>query len=118
MENLWMFASSMFYAVAGMIFFYVLALEPGLFHLGLLGAMSIVSAYGTLKKRKWVLWFVVAFFTVGTGFASITLYYSVINYGFFPNMEVGLLNVALVVYVMLTWVFSIYVMARRRKLEH
>jgi len=113
-----MLASSLFYLVVGIAFFYMLALEPGLFHLGLLGVLSIVSAYGVLRMRRWTLWFIVAFFIAGTSFAAVTLYYSVLAYGFFPSMEAGLLNIGLIVYVILTWVFSIYVMARRKKLEY
>ena len=118
LENPLMFAASMFYLVAGMIFFYELALEPSLFHMGLLGILSIVSAYGTFRMRRWTLWFVVALFILGTSFAVIQLCYTVATYSFFPDMELGLFNVALIVYVALVWFFSIYVMARRKMLEY
>jgi hypothetical protein len=119
LENPWMFITSLFYLIAGVMFFYILALEPGLFHLGLLGALSLTSAYGTLKARRWTLWFVTALFIIGTSFALITLYYSMKSFGsFFPNTEVGLLNTCLVIYTVLTWTFSIYVMAKRKTLEY
>jgi len=119
LENLGILIASIFYLATGIVFLYELMFEPGLFHLGLLGVLSLISAYGILKTRKWTLWFIIALFVIGTTFALITLYYSLISYNsLFPNMEVSLLNACLIIYTILTWIFSIYIMAKRKTLEY
>lgn len=109
-ESVGMFTALMFYALAGIIFLGVLAIDyltPP--HLGIIGILSLITAYGLFKKRNWSLWVVVALFFIGTTFSAYTLYYA-----FGKDL---LLNISAIAYLILTWVFTIYVAVKRRTLE-
>ncbi|MEM3463265.1 MAG: hypothetical protein QXL91_00165, partial [Candidatus Bathyarchaeia archaeon] len=80
-----------------------------LIHMGLLGIISLATAYGLLRRRFWALWsiFVVTF--MATVLAFSMLYYTMGSY--------ILVDVVVTAYLILTWVFTVYVASRRRKLE-
>lgn len=105
-ESVGMFTAFVFYALAGIIFLAVLAIDyltPP--HLGIIGILSLITAYGLFKKRNWSLWVVVALFFVGTTFSAYT---------FGKDL---LLNISVTAYLILTWIFTIYVAVKRRTLE-
>jgi hypothetical protein len=67
--------------------------------------------------QKWSLWLVVALFFIGSTFGLVTLYWSIVSNGFAGNAEVLLLNLALIGYVIMTWLATIFIGAKRDKLK-
>ena len=62
-ENFGMFAASIFYTLVGLLCFTVLIIVDFRFvHIGIMGILSLITAYGLFKKRNWSLWVVVALF--------------------------------------------------------
>ena len=73
-ENRSMFATSAFYAVAGIIFFVLLVLTNFATHLGIIGIFRLVTANGLFTKRAWTVWFVIILFFVATTFSAFMIY--------------------------------------------
>lgn len=105
-----MLAASAFYAVVGVLCFVVLAVvDFALIHIGLLGVISLATAYGLFRRRSWALWSVYAVAIMVTVFAVSMLYFSMGS-----NV---LMDTAMVAYLFFTWIFTVYVAAERKKLE-
>ena len=102
-------APAVFYGAAGIIFLVLLPLSDFPPHIGLTGILSLVTAYGIIKKRFWALWMVVALFAVATTFSLYTLAMVA-----FANVIVG---VSMVVYAVLTWIVTLYIVLRRKPSE-
>ena len=102
-------APAVFYGAVGMIFLVLLPFANFPPHVGLTGILSIVTAYGILKKRFWALWLVVAVFAVATTFSLYTL--SIV---WFNNWIVG---ASMIVYAVLTWLVTFYIVLRRKQSE-
>ena len=98
-----------FYGTVGVIFLALLPFANFPPHIGLTGILSLVTAYGIFKKRFWALWLVVALFAVATTFSLYTLYVVA-----FSNLIVG---ISMIVYAVLTWTFTFYVVVKRKPLE-
>jgi hypothetical protein len=98
-----------FYGAVGVIFLALLPFANFPPHIGLTGILSLVTAYGIFKKRFWALWLVVALFAVATTFSLYTLYVVA-----FSNWIVG---ISMIVYAVLTWTFTFYVVVKRKPLE-
>jgi hypothetical protein len=103
------FTSSIFYLVVGVVFLALLLLNDYPPHIGLLAIFSLGAAYGLLRKRSWSLWFVLVLFFSGTTFAAFMIY-AILS----QNL---MYVVVLVVYLILTWVFTIYIAAKRDVLK-
>jgi uncharacterized membrane protein (DUF2068 family) len=108
-DNRSMFATSAFYAVAGIVFLVLLASTGFAPHLGIIGIFSLVAAYGLFTKKAWTIWFVIILFFVATTFSAFTIYYF-LGTDYF-------LGTGAIVYVVLTWVFTAYTLTKRRMLE-
>ena len=108
-ESIGMFAAFVFYALAGIISMVILAMNFSLIHIGLIGILSLVAAYGLFNKRSWSLWVVIALFFIATTFSAFMLYYA-----FGTSLT---LDASVIAYLILTWIFTIYVAARRSVLE-
>jgi len=108
-ENKGIFATSIFYVVVGIVFLVMLPLSQFAPNLGLLGIVSLLTAYGLMRKRAWSLWLAVILFVGGTTFVAFVLYYNL--------MTALLVTVGLIVYLILTWVVTAYVAIKRRALE-
>jgi hypothetical protein len=108
-ESTEMVAALFFYAVVGIVFLASLPLTDFAPHLGIIGIFSLVTAYGILKKRSWAIWPVIILLFVGTTFSLYTLYFSL------PSSYV--LGLGAFVYLILTWVFTGYLVWKRRLLE-
>ncbi len=100
-------ASIAFYGLAGIIFLVTLALSGFPPHVALVGITSIVTAYGLFMNRKWAKWLVVALFFVSTTFALYTIYYVI-------STDV-VTSTGMIIYAVLTWVFTIYVVKLRKQ---
>ena len=108
-ENRGMFVTSAFYVVAGIIFFVLLVMASFPLHLAVIGISSLVTAYGVFRKRTWAPWFVVILFFVGTTFSAFMVYYII-------GTDI-LLGLGALVYLILTWVFTAYVVMKRKTFE-
>jgi hypothetical protein len=104
-ENKAIFTTSVFYAVAGILFlaWTVLANYPP--HTAIMGMFSLIAAYGILRKRTWALWPILTLLFVATTFSAYMIYYAAAT-----DLILGL---SMVAYLILTWIFTIYVAARR-----
>ena len=107
--NLGSLATSAYFGVVGIIFLVLLALSGFPPHIGLMGITSIIAAYGLFRKRHWAIWLIVALLFVATTFALYTLY-------FVLSSDI-LATVGMIVYVVLTWIFTIYAVAKRERPE-
>jgi len=108
-ENIGMFAAVAFYAVAGIVCFAVLPMANFPPHIGIIGILSLITAYGLFKKRVWTIWLVAMLFFVATTFSAVTLYY-------FFGKDL-LLDITMMAYLILTWIFTAYAAVRRKTLE-
>jgi len=107
-ENIGTFATLAFYAVVGMVCFAVLPLANFPPHVGIIGILSLVTAYGLFKKRVWTIWLVVMLFFIATTFSAYTLYYLL-------GKDL-LFDISIIAYLVLTWVFTVYTAAKRKTL--
>lgn len=107
-ESTGMFLASVFYLVAGVLCFYLLATNPSLIHVGIIGILSIITAYGALSKRFWTFWTAIILFFMVTMFSATMLYY------FFGANT--LLDLSFVAYLILTWIATAYLASKRKNL--
>jgi hypothetical protein len=108
-ESKGMFTAFIFYAVVGIICFIVLAMDFGMIHIGIIGIFSLITAYGLLRKRGWTIWLIAMLFFIVTTFSVFNLYY-------FLGKDL-ILDISMIAYLILTWVFTAYTAAKRKMLE-
>jgi hypothetical protein len=114
-ENPIMLLFSIFYAIVGIIFLSIfVTYNLRLLHLGIIGVLSLITAYGVFRMEKWAVWLVIALFLMGTTAGAITLANSIVNQTFGGAL---LFHVALIAYLILTVVALIYVAAKRKDFE-
>lgn len=109
---------TVFYLVAGIGNIIILVMNnfnPP--HVALVALLSLISAIGIYRLEKWSLWLVVALFFIVTTYGSFML-----NFYLEENpISLGPVNWAVVlmwtIYLLLTWVATIYVVAKRRDLK-
>jgi hypothetical protein len=108
-ESRGMFVTSAFYAAVGVIFFVLLVMAGFPPYLGIIGIFSLITAYGIFRKRAWTIWLVMILFFVGTTFSAVMIYYVLeIDY---------VLSIGVVIYLILTWIFTAYVVVKRKSFE-
>jgi uncharacterized membrane protein (DUF2068 family) len=108
-ENKGMFLTSAFYAIVGIIFFVLLPTAGFPPHLAIIGVFSLVTGYGLFRKRSWAVWFVMILFFVATTFSAFMIY------GILATDY--LLGIGSTAYLVLTWVFTIYAVTKRKTFE-
>jgi len=109
-ESVGMFAAFLFYAIVGILCFAVLAIVDFSFiHIGIIGILSLITAYGLFKNRVWSLWVVIMLFFIATTFSAYTLYRA-----FGENL---ILDIIAITYLILSWIFTAYTAAKRKALE-
>jgi uncharacterized membrane protein YecN with MAPEG domain len=108
-ENIGMFAALAFYAIAGIVCLAVLPMANFPLHIGIMGILSLLTAFGLFKKRTWTIWVISVVFLVATTYSAYTLYY-------YLGRDL-LLDVSTSAYLILTWVFTAYVVAKRKTLQ-
>jgi hypothetical protein len=115
-ENQVVFLFSVFYIIAGTVEVFYLVAEnfaaPP--HIGVLGLLSLITAYGLFKMRKWSVLLVIALFFLGITFGATTLYNSVTLQTFEGAL---LFHTALITYMIMLLIAFIYVVAKRKKFE-
>ena len=106
---------SIFYIVVGVAELFVLVTSNfTVFYIGVLGLLNLFTAYGLFRKKRWSVPLVIALFFLGITFGATTLYYSIVSQTFEGAL---LFHVALIAYLFMTLVASIYVVAKREKLQ-
>jgi len=114
-ENPAVLLFSIFYAAVGIVFLFVFVIYNLQFpHLGIIGVLSLIAAYGVFRMEKWAVWLVIALFFLGTTFGAITLYDSIILQTFEGAL---LFHAALIAYLIMTIVAFMYVAAKRKNFE-
>lgn len=115
-ENVGVTVFSAFYAVVGCLLLanVILSGFAAPPHMGVLGLLSLITALGLFTVRKWAVILTIALFTVGITFGATTLYPSVARETFNPNLEVLLFHLALIAYLIMITMATVYVIARRR----
>jgi hypothetical protein len=99
-------APTVFYGVVGFLLIFLLPFANFPPHIGLTGALSLVTAYGLFKNRFWAFWLVITLFGVATTISLYTL--SLIG---FTNWIVA---AGMITYAVLTWIFTLYVALKRK----
>jgi len=108
-ESRGMFATSVFYAIVGIIFFVLLPMASFAPYLAIIGIFSLITAYGVFRKRVWTIWFVIILFFVATTF-SVVMISNILQID-------ALLGLSSIAYLILTWVFTLYALTKRKEFE-
>ncbi len=99
-------AAFIFFVIAGIILLVYLPLTGFPPQLGLLGILSLFSAYGMVTKRGWMPWLVFVLLASVSAFTIFTL----ISVGF----SNALLGASMIVYAALSWLLSAYILLKKR----
>ncbi len=117
-ENLGVLAVSVFYVVVGGAEALILAFSNfRLPQAGPLAVLSLITAYGLIRMKKWSILLAVILFFPALTFGATNLYASIIWQTFYPSLEILLFHVALIVYLILEFIAVIYVVAIRKNFE-
>jgi len=117
-ENPGLLAVSIFYVVVGGAEILILAFSNfTLVHVGPLAILSLIAAYGLIKMKKWSVLLAVILFFPAITFGATTLYFSVMRETFSPSSELLLFHLALIAYLILTFIAFIYVVAVRKNFK-
>jgi uncharacterized membrane protein (DUF2068 family) len=117
-ESTPIFVFLLFYIIAAIGNLYVLATNDfQMVQTALIAILSLITAYGLYRMEKWSLWLVVVLFFIGNTFGFVTLYFSIAGNGFAGSVDTLLLNLALIGYLIMTWLATVYIGARRDKLK-
>lgn len=108
-DKMWLTAASIFYTITGLVCLAVLAMDYRLIHIALIGIFSLASAFCLYKRKRFALWCILPLFFTSTSFSASMLYYTVGGYIF--------LSVVMAVYLILTWIFTFYSVAKRALLK-
>ncbi len=116
-ENAGVALFSGFYAVVGclLLAYLILTRFAAPPNIGVLGLLSLTAAYGLIRMSRWSVTLVIALFFIGITFGTTSLYPSVVKETFNPNLEMLLFHLALVAYLVMTTLATIYVVSRRRR---
>ncbi|MEM3577840.1 MAG: hypothetical protein QXX51_05220 [Candidatus Bathyarchaeia archaeon] len=107
-ESTGMLLASVFYLVAGALCFYFLAENLSLIHIGIIGILSVITAYGVFSKRFWAFWTAIILFFMVTMFSAVMLYY-------FLGTDI-ILDISFAAYLILTWISTAYLASKRKNL--
>jgi hypothetical protein len=111
-ENLMVFLFSLFYIIVGVVEVGYWAIEnfaaPP--HIGVLGILSLITAYGLFRMKKWSVPLVVGLFFLGVTFGAVSLNTSIILQTFGGAI---LFHTALIAYMVILLIALIYTVAKR-----
>ncbi len=111
-ENPMVFLFSLFYIVVGVVEVGYWAIENSVTppHIGALGILSLITAYGFFRMKKWSVPLVIGIFFLGVTFAAITLNTSIVlqTFGGAP-----LFHTALIAYMIILLIAFIYTITKR-----
>jgi len=108
-ESKGIFITFIYYAIVGLGFLALLPLSNFPPHVGIIGILSLITAYGMFRKRNWTIWFVIILFFGATTFSAYMLYsYLLKDY---------IIGISAIAYLILTWVSTAYAASKRKTLE-
>ncbi len=111
-------AVSMFYVVVGGAEALILVFSNfRLVHVGPLAVLSLITAYGLIRMKKWSVPLAIILFFPAMTFGATNLYASVTLQTFNPSLEILLFHLALIVYLILMFIAFIYVVAVRENFK-
>jgi uncharacterized membrane protein HdeD (DUF308 family) len=109
-EDYGFLAASIFHVIVGVLCLIILFLESlELIHIWLICIFNMATAYGLFKRRFWALWTIFVSASMATVFV-LSMFYHTLGSDIY-------LNVTLSIYVILTWIFTVYVASKRGKLR-
>ena len=106
------YLSAVFYLASAGFFFYFLITDLNMIHVGLLGLLSLITAFGVFKRKSWSVWSAFLVFCAGNAFAISLL----LNPLTMETLEI-LSEIGLIVYLILVWVTMLYLSIKRRELH-
>jgi uncharacterized membrane protein (DUF2068 family) len=113
-ERLGVLVTSIFYVIVGVAEAIILALTNfRLIPVGYLAVLSLITAYGFFRMKKWAVFLMTILFFPAITFGAVTFYTSVTRQTFYPSVDVLLFNLALIAYLILTLISLIYVVTVR-----
>jgi len=117
-ERLGVLVFSVFYAVVGGAEALLLVFSNfTLPHVAFLAVLSLTTAYGLLRTRRWSVWLATILFFPAITFGATTLYVSVAQQTFYPSLEAFLFHILLIIYLIMTVAAFAYVVAKRRDFQ-
>jgi len=117
-ESTPIFVFLIFYIIAAIGNLYILATNDfAMVDTAMIAILSLITAYGLYRMERWSLWLIVILFFIGNTFGFVTLYNDIAENGFAGSINTLLLNLALIGYLIMTWLATIYIGARRDKLK-
>lgn len=117
-QNLGMLAVSVFYVIVGVVEILILALSDfNLVHVAPLAVLSLIAAYGLIAGKKWSIMLAVILFFPATTFGATNLYASIMRQTFSPSLGILLFHLGLIVYLILSFIALMFVVAARKKFE-
>ena len=101
---------AVFYLASAGFFFYSLVMDLNMIHVGLLGFLSLITAFGVFKRESWSVWSAFLVFCAGNAFAISLL----LNPLAMETLEF-LSEMGLIAYLILVWAAMIYLSIKRRE---
>jgi len=111
---------AVFYAVVGVLQIAILVLSSSSRmppHVGALAVLSLIAAYGLLRVKKWSVWLIIILFFPQIAFGASSLYATIILYALIPDVALLLANVALALFLILSFLSFVYVAAKRKTFQ-
>jgi len=106
---------AIFYAVVGISHLVILSMSNfALVTSGILAVLSLVAAYGLFTVKNWSVWLVIGLFFPQFIFGVVTLYASILTYTTYQEITIMLLNIALFVFIVFSFVSFVYVATKRK----
>ena len=117
-ESLGTTVFSIFYAIAGVAITSILVLSNFTVpHAAVLAFLSLITAYGLFKTKKWSVLLTIILFFLGTAFSAPILYRSIVINPSSSGLEAALLNLALIIYLIMLFASFLYVAAKREEFQ-
>lgn len=117
-ESLGVAVFSIFDAIVGVAIISILAFSNFTIpHMVVLAFLSLITAYGLFRMKKWAVLLTVILFFLGAAFSVPLLYHSIMVEPFFSSLETSLLNLTLIAYIIMLFVALLYVAAKRENFQ-
>ena len=117
-ESLGVAVFSIFYAIVGVVIISILVLSNFTIpHAMVLAFLSLITAYGLFRMKKWAVLLTIILFFLGTAFSAPLLYHSIMVGPFFSSLETSLLNLTLIGYMIGLFAALLYVAASRENFQ-
>ena len=108
--NFFAYLLAVFYLASAGFFFYSLVIDLNMIHVGLLGLLSLITAFGVFKRKSWSVWSAFLVFCAGNAFAISLL----LNPLTMETLEI-LSEIGLIAYLILVWATMLYLSIKRRE---